>query len=220
MSLTIKSFSASDAGDARRLVIDHFFVLRRQRLVSAVIKSPYSYLMLAAVAMSTYLVSKSLRLASIVAALGPLSGYLYFRLAFYLFENFKYRDMATDKKFVSYWLPGDNKRKLCVVRDDKTGTLVGLGGLSNEGEEGVVELKRMVVHSDYRRRGIARLMLNCLLGEYAKEMKAHTVMLITQATQHESFKLYKDAGFTVYKRRGIGSYFMRIDLKTWKSKAT
>ena len=228
MSLVIRSFVASDAKEARRLVLDHFFILRRQRTVADIFNSPLFYALLAVVAAIIFLVTKSLRVSCIGAALGPISVYLFLRLAGYFFENVTYRDMATDEKFVSYWLQGgEGERKLCVVRDEKTKTLVGIGGLSKEKEEGVVELKRMVVHSDYRRRGIARAILNCLLDDYANDMKANTVTLITQSNLYESVKLYKDAGFTVYKCYSIGigpfkmvsTYIMRLKLNERKIKS-
>ena len=227
MSLSVRRFKASDAHEARRLIIDHFLVLRRQRLVSDVIRNPSSYVLSAAVALPAYFVTKSVRLACTLTPLGPLSVYAFLRLLIYVVENFKYHDMLSDEKFAAYWLQGDSERRLCVVQDDQTGTLVGIGGLSKEDEEGVVELKRMVVHGGYRRRGIARMIMNCLLNDYAKEMKANTVTLITQSSQHESVKLYKDAGFTEYRCHNIGigpfklvsTYFMRLELNKWTQKS-
>ena len=174
MPFLISQLTSLDTRDARRLVLDHFFVLRRQRVMSDVVRNPHVHAVLVLLTMSTCILTYSVRFSGVIAALGLLIVSLICRLLCYVVESFKHRDMFSDDEFASYWLQDDKERRMCLVKDDGTGLLVGLAGLSKENEN-VAELKWIVVHNGYRRRGIARLLLNCVLNDYAREMKAVTV---------------------------------------------
>ncbi len=68
------------------------------------------------------------------------------------------------------------------------------------------ELKRMSVISEYRRCGIASLLLHTLL-DYAHSQRLDRVFFCTSTFQHAALKLYGKAGFRVLKsEKEIGLY--------------
>jgi WS/DGAT/MGAT family acyltransferase len=82
------------------------------------------------------------------------------------------------------------------------GTAIGCAGLRRHGE-GVVEVKRMFVRVEHRRRGHGRRMLDALEG-WARERGYRRVVLETGLAQPEAIALYEDAGYR--RTDGFGHY--------------
>jgi putative acetyltransferase len=79
---------------------------------------------------------------------------------------------------------------------------VGCGALRRI-EPGICEIKRMFVLPDFRRRGIARRILEALESR-ARELRETSVLLETGIGQPEAIELYKSAGY--HEIAGFGEY--------------
>lgn len=73
------------------------------------------------------------------------------------------------------------------------GKLAGMFGLEAAGE-GAMELRRMYVDPDRRRRGIARAML-AFAEDEARRASAREIVLSTSELQTEALALYRGAGY-------------------------
>ncbi|SHF16325.1 GNAT family N-acetyltransferase [Pedobacter caeni] len=80
------------------------------------------------------------------------------------------------------------------------GSAVGCGAIKEYGE-GVMEIKRMFVHPEFRRQGIARQILE-QLEHWANEMKYETCILETGNKQKEAVTLYQKVGYEVIPNFG------------------
>lgn len=84
-------------------------------------------------------------------------------------------------------------------------------------EKDIVEVKRMFVHPDYRRKGIARLVLT-ELEKWAAELKYTSCILETGLKQPEAIMLYKESGYIIVPNYGQyagveNSICMKKDIK-------
>lgn len=77
---------------------------------------------------------------------------------------------------------------------------VGCGAIK-EYEDGVVELKRMYVRDDFRRKGIASAVL-AELEKWAKELKYSSLILETGKAQPEAIALYQGKEFSIIPNYG------------------
>lgn len=80
------------------------------------------------------------------------------------------------------------------ARDNHIAASVGLSPSTSMGA-GVIELKKLYVDGDYRRRGIASRLLDLVLDE-AREQKASAVDLWSDTRFVEAHAFYKHHGFT------------------------
>jgi putative acetyltransferase len=87
-----------------------------------------------------------------------------------------------------------------IARIDRSA--VGCGALRRI-EPGICEVKRMFVLPDFRRRGIARRILEALESR-ARELRYTSVLLETGIGQPEAIGLYKSAGY--HEIAGFGEY--------------
>lgn len=80
------------------------------------------------------------------------------------------------------------------------GKVVGMVGLLHKESHkpGVVELNRMHVLSSYRRKGIARKLLERVVS-YAREQRYDKILLHTTSAQKAAFGFYKKCGFQLIK---------------------
>jgi GNAT superfamily N-acetyltransferase len=82
-----------------------------------------------------------------------------------------------------------------VVADG--GKIVGTFGLEASGD-GAMELRRMYVDPDWRRRGIARRMLHLAEGECRRRGRPR-MNLSTSELQQEALSLYRNAGYELIR---------------------
>ena len=82
------------------------------------------------------------------------------------------------------------------------GTAIGCAGMRRH-LDGVVEIKRMFVRVEHRRRGHARRML-AALEDWARDRGHTRVVLETGAAQPEAIALYASAGYRPIE--GFGHY--------------
>jgi GNAT superfamily N-acetyltransferase len=92
----------------------------------------------------------------------------------------------------------DTIKQVIVVYEQNTA--VGCGALRPYSEE-TVELKRMFVHHDHRRKGIAILLLG-ELERWAIESGFSTAILETGINQTAAIALYKKTGYAVIPNYG------------------
>lgn len=74
-------------------------------------------------------------------------------------------------------------------------------GAFKEFDKDSVELKRMFVLKEYRKQGLAKLVINNL-EELAKNKGYKFIVLETGKKQHEAINLYKGIGYTVIQNYG------------------
>jgi len=72
-----------------------------------------------------------------------------------------------------------------------------------------MELRRLVVHPDFRRRGIARMLVNTLI-QHAKKVHADYVYLTTVQLQPAAHEMYMAHGFTLTRRFSSGKPFLLL----------
>ena len=82
------------------------------------------------------------------------------------------------------------------------GETIGCAGLRRHGD-GAVEVKRMFVRVEHRRRGHARRML-AALEDWARDRGSNRVVLETGTAQPEAIALYESAGYLPID--GFGHY--------------
>jgi putative acetyltransferase len=80
------------------------------------------------------------------------------------------------------------------------GNAVGCGAIKEFGEE-TMEIKRMFVHPEFRRQGIAKKILE-QLEIWANELKYETCILETGNKQKEAVTLYQKLGYEVIPNYG------------------
>ena len=80
------------------------------------------------------------------------------------------------------------------------GILIGCAGLRPFGPD-VVELKRMFVRTDYRRRGLAKVLLAAVENR-ALELGYQRLILETGAKQPEAVALYESQGYQPHEKFG------------------
>lgn len=93
---------------------------------------------------------------------------------------------------------GDDVR---VVLAYGSRTALGCGCLRETGERGVVEMKRVFVRPEYRRRSIARDIV-VELESWAKEDRDRQIILETGTKQPEALRLYESLGYSVIPNYG------------------
>ena len=106
------------------------------------------------------------------------------------FEGYIARSLAEEIDVIPAYY-GARRGAFFVVRAE--GRLIGMFGLEAAGE-GAMELRRMYVDPDVRRRGIARRMLAFAEAE-AKRSGACEMALSTSDIQKEALALYRAAGY-------------------------
>ena len=106
------------------------------------------------------------------------------------FEGYIARSLAEEIDVIPDYY-GARGGAFFVARKD--GRLTGMFGLEAAGA-GAMELRRMYVDPDARRRGLARAMLAFAEGE-ARRSGAREMVLSTSELQQEALALYRNAGY-------------------------
>ncbi|HEY4650659.1 MAG TPA: GNAT family N-acetyltransferase [Pontibacter sp.] len=89
------------------------------------------------------------------------------------------------------------KEVIVAYKDD---VAAGCGAIKPYSET-IAEVKRMFVHPDFRRQGIAKQVLTAL-EEWAKELNYSSTILETGMKQADAIELYKNSGYTVIPNYG------------------
>lgn len=87
-----------------------------------------------------------------------------------------------------------------VVVAYKDGNAAGCGAIKLYTET-IAEVKRMFVHPDFRRQGIAKQIL-AALEAWAKELNYSATILETGMKQADAIELYKNSGYNVIPNYG------------------
>lgn len=103
-----------------------------------------------------------------------------------------------DQAFFSQFNKTDTIKHAIVAYID--GNAVGCGAIKEFGEE-TMEIKRMFVHPEFRRQGIAKQILE-QLEIWANELKYDTCILETGNKQTEAVALYQKLGYEVIPNYG------------------
>ena len=88
-----------------------------------------------------------------------------------------------------------------VVVQDRN-DIVGTGALVFRGE-GIGQMVRVSVRSDYRRRGIGKAVAEHLIG-VARQRGLRRLLVETNSDWYDAIGLYKRLGFVEYRRSAIG----------------
>jgi ribosomal protein S18 acetylase RimI-like enzyme len=94
-----------------------------------------------------------------------------------------------------------------VVQDGND--IVGMGALVFRGE-GIGQMVRVSVRSDYRRKGIGKAIVEHLI-EVARQRGVRRLIVETNSDWYDAIGLYKRLGFVEYRRSDIGVH-MVLDL--------
>ena len=123
---------------------------------------------------------------------------LYFGNACYHGWKFTDKSLKADLKDIGETYMSSDGSHMWVA--EWNGKVVGMVGLLHDEshEPGVAELYRMYVLSSYRRKGIARKLLERLLC-YAREQRYHKIILNTTNAQKAAFDFYKKSVFQLIK---------------------
>ncbi|KAG2382052.1 hypothetical protein C9374_005844 [Naegleria lovaniensis] len=133
--------------------------------------------------------------STIILVLCGLSKYVDYSARSYIYQSFKYSDMANIMKYYIW----DEDNHFWVAEKASTGEIVGTIGVRKKHDsEGCVELKRMSVANSMRRKGIASLMLNHLI-QWSKEKGYNAIVLSTSSLQVAAVNFYQKNGFTLVK---------------------
>jgi GNAT superfamily N-acetyltransferase len=107
-------------------------------------------------------------------------------------------DGVEDHPFFAQFNKLDSIRHMVIAYEDNLP--VGCGAVKQY-EEGIGEVKRMFVLSDYRGRGIAAQVLH-ELEKWARELGFKKLILETGKTQGPAIRLYEKNGYTVMENYG------------------
>jgi len=114
-------------------------------------------------------------------------------------DDFMINFLGDDKIYYTRYNESENLNAVWLARrGDKT---VG-GAAYRVMSSGTGELKRMFVKSEYRRRGISKLLL-ASVEEYAKRRGDRALHLGTRSTLEPAVTLYRNSGFTETYRNGL-----------------
>ncbi|WP_264529269.1 GNAT family N-acetyltransferase [Flavobacterium sp. N502540] len=107
-------------------------------------------------------------------------------------QDLKIRD-GDDHDFYNQFNKTDLIKHVVVFYENNIA--VGCGAF-REKEKDTVEIKRMFVHPDFRKRGIASQVL-AELEQWAKEIEYRYTILETGKNQPEAISLYQKLGYTI-----------------------
>jgi GNAT superfamily N-acetyltransferase len=113
-------------------------------------------------------------------------------LVILLDQDLKIRD-GEDHTFYNQFNKTDQIKHVVVFYENDVA--VGCGAF-REKEKDTVEIKRMFVHPDFRKRGIASQVL-AELERWAKEAEYHYTILETGKNQPEAINLYQKLGYAI-----------------------
>ncbi|WP_291285246.1 GNAT family N-acetyltransferase [Flavobacterium sp.] len=107
-------------------------------------------------------------------------------------QDLKIRD-GDDHAFYNQFNKTDQIKHVVVFYENDVA--VGCGAF-REKEKDTVEIKRMFVHPDFRKKGIASQVL-AELEQWAKEVEYPYTILETGKNQPEAINLYQKLGYTI-----------------------
>jgi putative acetyltransferase len=119
------------------------------------------------------------------------------RLLIFLDQYLSEKD-GDDHAFYAQYNKLDTIKEVIVAYKD--GVAAGCGAIKQYAN-GIAEVKRMYVHPEYRRQGIASQVL-IDLEEWAKELHYESLILETGKKQTEAIQLYKNCGYVVIENYG------------------
>ena len=68
--------------------------------------------------------------------------------------------------------------------------------------DGIGEVKRLYIRSEYRGKGISKKLLD-MVESYAKEQGCHTLFLDTRITLEPAVSIYRNFGFAIVFQQGL-----------------
>jgi dihydrofolate reductase/GNAT superfamily N-acetyltransferase len=95
---------------------------------------------------------------------------------------------------VKFYNPADNSIFYVVVDGNK---IIGTAGIKNKGN-GIAEINKMFLASDYRGRGLGNRLLTKIIN-FCQDKKYQKIVLITDPKLKVAHKLYEKHGFSVTK---------------------
>lgn len=124
--------------------------------------------------------------------------HLDFRRLITLLDEDLSANNGEDNAFFTQFNKTDTIKHAIVAYID--GNAVGCGAIKEYGPE-IMEIKRMFVHPEFRRQGIAKKILE-QLEIWANELKYETCILETGNKQKEAVTLYQKVGYEVIPNYG------------------
>lgn len=114
-------------------------------------------------------------------------------------DDFMIDFLGDDKVYYTRYSDSENIENVWVVYD----AALPVGCIAfRKKSDGVGEVKRLFIKSEYRGRGISKSLLS-VLKDHAKTQGCHKLFLDTRITLEPAVSLYRSFGFDIVFRQGL-----------------
>ena len=118
---------------------------------------------------------------------------------FSLHDDYMIGFLGDDKWCYTRYSENENIESVWVAYSDDT----PIGCIAyRRKSDGVGEVKRLFIRSEYRGRGISKKLLDTAEG-YAREHRCHTLFLDTRITLEPAVSIYRNLGFSIVFQQGL-----------------
>lgn len=118
---------------------------------------------------------------------------------FSLHDDYMINFLGDDKWYYTRYSENENIESVWVVYSDD----IPVGCIAyRKKSDGVGEIKRLFIRSEYRGRGISKQLLDTVEC-YAKEHGCHTLFLDTRITLEPAVSIYRKFGFSIIFQQGL-----------------
>lgn len=114
-------------------------------------------------------------------------------------DDFMIDFLGDDKWCYTRYSENENIEKVWVAYSDNLP--VGCVAYRKK-SDGIGEVKRLFIRSEYRGNGLSKQLLNTVEG-YAKEQGCHTLFLDTRITLEPAVSIYRNFGFSIVFQQGL-----------------
>ncbi len=217
--ITVRVFRPEDSKQVKKIFVDGMnwimptypnTILRAIQYYSPIVYTSVFIVLLTLYSQITYYFTQSIALSTILSVIYLLISVLIYSAVIYLYchkmkDDFVALSLGADLKDIhEYYNKGVNR--FWVAIDDRTGEVVGCVGIL-EKDKDVLELKRMSVRSDMRRRGVGVKLMEALEAYCVGKCKK--IGLGTSILQPPAMALYRKRGFTLKGTQYV-SWFVPI----------